>query len=297
MSTQAAGGPRSRSASGTNATCVEPVIINTIHAPSEVARMGWSDFYFNPHHSDSNEESLKVGAAIKSLASAACSSDGTDGRSTSSTRRPHHTHTQQQQREVFPLLASVSTGVGSSAESMGHITVWDAMNTNIPINVMQAHSNEMCADFNWVMMQLSANSTAAAEGKLFEAPKTLSKAQLEQQQQQLKQRGKQGEGAPSAAIPSAAKSKRGGRSLSRRGNAKSPPLPDSQLSQPTLKVFMGVVTVSRDGKLILQNMKSSLFPHEHIARNVTAISSQGHVAYQTAVVRRRYAAPVLINTF
>lgn len=41
-----------------------------------------------------------------------------------------------------------------------------------------------------------------------------------------------------------------------------------------------IISVGKDGLVAVQDLRNGYFPRQHIARNVTAISSRGHVAFQ-----------------
>ena len=45
-----------------------------------------------------------------------------------------------------------------------------------------------------------------------------------------------------------------------------------------------IASISKDGIVMIQDVRNSYFPRQHISRNVTAISARGHVAYQRSNV-------------
>lgn len=43
-----------------------------------------------------------------------------------------------------------------------------------------------------------------------------------------------------------------------------------------------IMSISKDGMVIIQDIRTGHFPRQHISRNVTATSARGHVAFQTS---------------
>ena len=47
-----------------------------------------------------------------------------------------------------------------------------------------------------------------------------------------------------------------------------------------------VLSAGKDGKLVVQDIRTGYFPRQHIASSVAVVSSQGHVAFHTGRVQR-----------
>ena len=63
--------------------------------------------------------------------------------------------------------------------------------------------------------------------------------------------------------------------------------------------FLGVqhhiLSVGKDGNMLVQDIRNAYFPRQHVSGNVTAISSQGHVAFQRGKVLRNDLMGLISN--
>ena len=111
-------------------TVSEVVLVNTIFTSSEVSRLRWS--ITATGHSTHNTTTTS-----------------TTGTTTQTTTTTSNSNTSTSP-SIAPLLATISTGAGTSAESAGHIAVWDLMNQNLPLCILKGHGQDMCGDFSWL---------------------------------------------------------------------------------------------------------------------------------------------------
>lgn len=241
--------PASASTASSSKETIDPVLVNTLFTHSEVSRLRWS-------------------------ITAASNGPGTTPTAAS----------------IAPLLATIPTGAGTSAESAGHIAVWDLLNQYLPLCMLKGHGQDMCADFGWLNHNpptVSTNSGAAAAPAT--AATTVATSAI----------------APTTASSTAAAPGRGGgRGGVGRGkqadarrrsqvnvdtntttSATGPESPTKQLN-PVTSLVLGILSVGRDGKVLMQDLRYGYFPNHHISPSVTAISSQGHVAFHRGYVHK-----------
>lgn len=75
---------------------------------------------------------------------------------------------------------------------------------------------------------------------------------------------------------------------------------DSAAAMPAdgfLGVHQHILSVGKDGMLLVQDIRNAYFPRQHMSASVTAISSQGHVAFQRGTVLREDPIGLLANRF
>jgi hypothetical protein len=70
--------------------------------------------------------------------------------------------------------------------------------------------------------------------------------------------------------------------LSEKSGADSP---TKQLN-PVTSLVLGILSAGRDGKVLMQDLRYGYFPNHHLSPSVTAISSQGHVAFHRGYVHK-----------
>jgi hypothetical protein len=54
----------------------------------------------------------------------------------------------------------------------------------------------------------------------------------------------------------------------------------------SMGIYQHILSVGKDGSMLVQDLRNSFFPRSHISPSVTAISSQGHLAFQRSIVDR-----------
>ena len=53
-----------------------------------------------------------------------------------------------------------------------------------------------------------------------------------------------------------------------------------------MEIYQHILSVGKAGAILIHDLRNSFFPRSHISPSVTAISSQGHVAFQRGLVDR-----------
>jgi hypothetical protein len=66
--------------------------------------------------------------------------------------------------------------------------------------------------------------------------------------------------------------------------------------QRSIGVNQHVISIQKDGKILVQDLRNGYFPRQHMASSVIAISSQGHVAYQTGKIDRGDPLGLFVST-
>ena len=63
-----------------------------------------------------------------------------------------------------------------------------------------------------------------------------------------------------------------------------------------LGVYQHILSIQKDGKILVQDLRNGYFPRQHISSSVVAIASQGHLAYQTSRVHRGDPLGLFVST-
>lgn len=191
---------------------------------------------------------------------------------------------------IAPLLATISTGAGTSSESAGHIAVWDLLNQNIPLCVLKGHGQDMCADFSWLNHNNITPSPSTSSGSGLNTPSndrnSSSIASLVNPRRagrgnakpEARRKGSTTESTLSLAVPG----------LSDKSS--SGDTPAKQLN-PVTSLVLGILSAGRDGKILIQDLRYGYFPNHHISPSVMAISSQGHAAFHRGYVHKVIFCP------
>lgn len=141
-----------------------------------------------------------------------------------------------------PLLATVNNS--PQLDNLGRVFVWDLVNPHLPVCTLDGHEHDLCVDFAW----LSSSSSSSTRSST----------------------------APPGPPPDKVVS-----SSSRRtsaGGGKSTAAAPTGWWGPGAS-FRGVLSVGRDGRLLVQELSSGWRPSTHMSSSVMAVSSKGHVAY------------------
>jgi WD40 repeat protein len=190
---------------------------------------------------------------------------------------------------IAPLLATIPTGAGTTAESAGNILVWDLLNQYLPLCILKGHGLDMCADFAWLNHMstgfsalVAAPSTAPAVVSPTTATMTMSTGS--------RKGGRGGNGSTVNGSNKQADGRRRGHtdstaSLSNSEKSTPSDSPTKQLN-PVTSLVLGILSLGRDGKILMQDLRYGYFPSHHVSSSVTAISSQGHVAFQRGYVHK-----------
>jgi hypothetical protein len=88
----------------------------------------------------------------------------------------------------------------------------------------------------------------------------------------------------------------GGAGGSESSNSSTAAVATKQLN-PLTSLVLGILSAGRDGKLLMQDLRFGYFPNHHISPSVTAISSQGHVAYQRGYVHKVCMSDICLTFF
>eukprot|EP01032_Pedospumella_encystans_P021105 gene21105-23947_t len=202
---------------------------------------------------------------------------------------------------IAPLLATISTSAGTSAESPGHIAVWDLLNQNIPLCILKGHGQDLCADFSWLNHSTAlspiplANSGPSNNSSTTDRSAASSIASLVnprragrggsnnsgKQQPDARRKGQANDATSPLSLP--------GSGLSSKSNADEAPV--RQLN-PVTALVLGILSAGRDGKILIQDIRYGYFPNHHISPSVIAISSQGHAAFHRGYVHKKFSTSV-----
>ena len=209
--------------------------------------------------------------------------------------------------KCLPMLASMSTGTGASNEHKGHIAVWDIFNQHIPLCVLKGHTNELCADFAWLVgesttipsltppqQQQSQTTTPlnSVVGMPLSPAKPVSRTSSSPTAYNNKGSSSHSGNASAGGAGNVGGGNVGGGNVG-GGNVGGGNVGGGNVGDTTRdnncpaphNVFLGVVSASRNGKLFVQDMMSGFFPSQHLCPTVTAISAQGHIAFHRGTVR------------
>lgn len=63
-----------------------------------------------------------------------------------------------------------------------------------------------------------------------------------------------------------------------------------------LGVYQHILSIQKDGKILVQDVRNGYFPRQHMSSSVVAISSQGHLAYQTSSIHRGDPLGLFVST-
>lgn len=188
---------------------------------------------------------------------------------------------------IAPLLATISTGTGVAAECAGHIAVWDLLNQHIPLCILKGHGQDMCADFSWLNHSLTPTalttslSTASFATANTTSSSTGSSALVNSGTASSARRGGRNSNKPETRRKSNSVD-----SLSAAEKAGNNELSPTKQLNPVTSLVLDVLSAGRDGKILMQDLRYGYFPNHHISPSVTAISSQGHVAFQRGYVHK-----------
>jgi hypothetical protein len=147
-------------------------------------------------------------------------------------------------------LMTVSLPGNSGPESNGFVNIWDTQRPNIPICILKGHGSEACAVAEWIDCKRSS------ELQEYRVSRALAAA--------------------------------GGRSGKVRSSKKQGAVSEGRRRDLTKIAMPCVISASagKDGTLLLQNPRFGYFPYNHVAPMVARISSQGHLAFQRADIRK-----------
>ena len=156
----------------------------------------------------------------------------------------------------------LATASSSTESAGGEVLVWNMSMPNTPACVLKGHV-ETCSDFQWLDTPMpdlpSEKGTQDSEEESFFG--TVSQ-----------------ESAPAR-----------------------PVLKNKVVDSSSTRKFMGVhqhiLSVGKDGMLLVQDVRNAFFPRQHMSSSVTAISSQGHVAFQRGKIFRSDPIGLVSNKF
>ena len=156
------------------------------------------------------------------------------------------------------LLATVS------ASENGNILIWDFDYTNIPIGLMRGSNNnsDLCATSTCIDFQLLDCIKIFKDCKfnseiVDNSSKTNSKVNKDKNNKNNSKKG----------------------ATSNKSNNNNNKQNEEMLKSKFLLNKKIMITAMKDGKLTIHDLSNAYFPHRFISSSVTAISSQGHVAF------------------
>lgn len=141
-----------------------------------------------------------------------------------------------------PLLATVNNS--PQLDNLGRVFVWDLVNPHLPVCTLDGHEHDLCVDFAWLSSSSSSSTRSSTAPPGPPPDKVVSSS---------RRRTSAGGGKSTAAAPTGW-----------WGPGAS---------------FRGVLSVGRDGRLLVQELSSGWRPSTHMSSSVMAVSSKGHVAY------------------
>ena len=148
-----------------------------------------------------------------------------------------------------PLLATVNNS--PQLDNLGRVFVWDLVNPHLPVCTLDGHEHDLCVDFSW----LGSSSTSSSSSSSMIASPARPGPPTD----------RQGSSISISSISSRRTSAVGMKGTTPRW--------------PRTVAVQGVLSIGRDGRLLVQDLSSGWRPSAHMSSCVMAVSSKGHVAY------------------
>jgi hypothetical protein len=189
--------------------------------------------------------------------------DGSDASATSFIRPTYILHTAEGVNRIAwrPNLCTRSSRVcmqlAATSIDRGDISLWEVTSPHVPACVLKGHT-AVCSGIAWL-------DTSVAE----------------YDSEQYKSLCKDPKG------KTATKDSSGG---TLAASSKAYDGPDR------LGVYQHILSIQKDGKVIVQDVRNGYFPRQHMSSSVVAISSQGHLAYQASSVYRGDPLGLFVST-
>jgi WD40 repeat protein len=143
-----------------------------------------------------------------------------------------------------PLLATVNNS--PQLDNLGRVFVWDLVNPHLPVCTLDGHEHDLCVDFAWLSNSSSSSKRAST--------------------------------APPGPPPDRVVRSSSNSSRTSAGGGKSTAAAPTGWWGSGASV-RGVLSVGRDGRLLVQELSSGWRPSSHMSSSIMAVSSKGHVAY------------------
>lgn len=147
----------------------------------------------------------------------------------------------------------IDSGSKALAGSEGFVSIWDLSHKNVPVCILKGHGAEPCIGFSWISSNFSSKNKGNKSKK-----------------------GKPGSSQPQT-----------GRFGSIFPNSTPEEIEEKEVKDGPLHTRLGtlsstehILSVGRDGKLLLQQPLMGYFPYEHVTGSVVTISNAGHIAFQ-----------------
>ena len=165
--------------------------------------------------------------------------------------------------------------LATSSPDRGEISVWDVNMPNIPICILKGHSNEACTGISWLDTPLHTTSSTTSPT----SSSNSSASNIKSESVEIKSNFLSRKQTPSPPIPKIIPG-------SGPGSGPGSALNSTNSTTEWMDVYQHILSTGKDGKLYVQDVRNGMFPRQHIARAMAAISSRGHVAYQRGEVSR-----------
>jgi WD40 repeat protein len=200
---------------------------------------------------------------------------------------------------VRELLATTSTA------ERGDIAIWDIRAPNIPTVILRGHT-DACMGFAWLDTPVPedvdpaeiASSSSPIRDDAANPPSSPSRSPTRERERGMSSSsstassmwliGRRGSSVASLTSRTVAGSRSPRRDVDYIDDDINT-YPIDELGRPApgfLGVYQHILSVGKDGKCIVQDLRNGYFPRQHLSRTVASISSRGHMAFQRSDISR-----------
>ena len=181
------------------------------------------------------------------------------------------------------------SGNTSSKSESGDVLIWNVHMPHMPACVLRGHV-DMCTDFDW----LDTPSPEFASDT-----STIGSNNIEPSSPQSPHASHSSANVPSSPLP---REQTGGESARKNSSFSSPhrnpphafsssspsstTAASSMMQMVGLGVHQHILSVGKDGRVLIHDLRNAYFPRQHISRSAAAIAPQGRIAYHKGHVMR-----------